>query len=403
MAKQVLEGIRVLDFTWAAAGPFGTGLLARNGAEVIKVESIKRLDGVRSQPPLVGDGPPNNSAYFGNQSASKYSIALNVADPRGLDIAKRLVRLSDVVVENYRTGAMKRMGLGFDVLKSIKPDIIMISSSVLGDKGASWAFGGFAPHGSALAGYLELTGFADSPPVFDGVAYSDYIQSVIISMGAMVALDYRRRTGEGQWLDLSHLDALVQFISPAILDYGVNKRQPSRMGNRSLNASPHGAFPCQGEDKWCVMAVFSDDEWRNLCQVMGKPAWTKAPRFATLASRKKNEDELERLIGEWTINYPPDEVMTKLQQAGVAAGVVQDMGDIMDRDPQIKARDFFVKVKHPVIGEHRVPVPPFKLSRNSFNIRPAPRLGEHNDYVYRQLLGLSDSEFAELSAAGIFA
>ena len=400
--RDALEGINVLDFTWAGAGPYATKFLADFGARVIKVESRKHPDIGRMTPPFAHNvRHPDGGALFIHTNTGKLSITLNLQHPKGIGIAKRIARISDIVVENFTPGVMSRLKLTYDELKKIRPDVIMASSSIYGQTGPKTRLSGFGNTGSAISGHYMLTGWPDREPVSPGVAYADVVQPVFTVIAILAALDYRRRTGKGQYIDSTQVETMVQFISPAMVDYFADGEIETRMGNRSSHAAPHAVFPCKGEDRWCAIAVFEESEWRNLCQAMGNPEWSSHPKFATLASRKRHEDELESLIGRWTVNHDRHDLMTMLQEAGVPAGAVQDGADLVDRDPHLLARGSFVRLTHPVAGECNHPTQPVKLSGNPSHTRTSPRLGEHNEYVYKELLGLPEEEYSMMQNEGV--
>lgn len=401
--RSVLEGIKVLDFSWVGAGPLATKYLADFGAQVIKVESRKHLDLGRLSAPFKGNiSDPDRSLFFLHSNTSKLSITLNLQHPKGIKIAKKLVLLADVVMENFAPGVIEKMGLGYHHLKQIKPDIIMASSSIYGQTGPKARFRGYGNAGVAISGHYVSTGWPDRDPVSPGIAYADVVQPLFTVIALLAALEYKERTGKGQYIDTTQIETMIQFIAPAMLDYFANGHIQKRMGNRSSYACPHGVFPCEGEDRWCAIAVFDDTEWKGLCQVMQDPEWTRNAKFATLSSRKENEDELESLIGQWTIDYKAEDLVTKLQGTGVPSGVVQDASDLVDRDPQLRARQSFIRLEHPVIGECNHPAPPVKLSKSSAQIKTSPCLGQHNDYVYTELLGIPDEEYVELLNDGVF-
>ena len=401
--RSALDGITVLDFSWVGAGPLATKYLSDFGAQVIKVESMKRLDIGRLSAPFKDNIiDPDRSAFFLHSNTSKLSISLNLSHAKGVEIAKRLAKLADIVVENFSPGVIEKMGLGYAEFQKIKPDIIMVSSSIYGQTGPKARFRGFGNAGAAISGHYALTGWPDRDPVTPGIAYADVVQPLFTVISLLAAIDYRERTGKGQYIDVTQVETMIQFISPAILDYFANGHVQTRMGNRSSYACPHGVFPCKGDDRWCAIAVFDEKEWDGLCETMRRPEWTRDARFATLSSRKENEDELESLIGQWTIRYEPQDLVTLLQGAGVPSGAVQDASDLVDRDPQLRERQSFVRLEHPVIGECNHPVPPVKLSRSPARVKTAPCLGQHNEYVYTELLGIPDEEYVELLNEGVF-
>jgi benzylsuccinate CoA-transferase BbsF subunit len=401
MSGNILEGIKVADFSWAYVGPLTAKTLADCGAEVIKIEGLSRPDVERALVPPFKDNIQglNRGGHFNSVNTGKRSLCVNLATPGGIELAKRLVAWADIVIENFSGGAMERMGLGYEVLREIKPDIIMVSSAMQGQTGPDRDRAGFGQHLTSHSGIVNLAGWPDRDPTNLGY-YTDFISPHFNLAAIFAALLHRKRTGKGQYLDMSQYEIAMHFMSPLILDYEVNQRIAGRMGNRNADASPHGAFRCAGDDRWCAIAVFTDEEWRSFCGVLGKPEWTQDPRFATLASRKENEDELENLIEEWTVQHTAEEVMILMQEAGVAAGVAQTGEDLLEHDPQLKERHFYYDLDHPEVGIYRAPRPPYLFSRCDFRMKRAPLLGEDNEYVLREIFALSDEEIAELVEAG---
>ena len=404
MGRQALEGIKVADFSWYIAGPSIAMWLAHHGAEVIRIESLTRPDELRGIEPFKdGIAGINRSGCFANYNSNKYGMALNLKHPKGVEVAKRIVAWADVVVENFTPGTMEgKWGLGYEGMRKIRPDIIMLSTSPLGQTGPDAQQAGFGFELTNRGGFTHFVGWPDQDAVGVGYPYTDTVTPPIAVTAIMAALDYRCRTGKGQYIDLSQHEVAVQHLAPAILDYTVNGREGGRIGNHHPYASPHGAYRCRGDDRWCAIAVFTDEEWEAFCEVIGNPAWTQEDRFATLLGRKKNEDELDRLIGNWTVNFPPEEVTRKMQAAGVAAGVVQNGKDLIE-DPQLGHRHHFWYLNHPEMGPCAYDGPPFKLSETPAELRmPAPCLGEHTEYVCTKILRMSDEEFVELLADGVF-
>jgi benzylsuccinate CoA-transferase BbsF subunit len=397
MQEKLLEGIKVADFSWAFTGPLMNKTLGDYGAEVIKIEGVTRGDGERRRHPYK-DGIPglNRSIDFNCHNTSRLSLALNLTKPSAKEIVKKLIARSDIVVENFAGGAMERMGLGYKELQKVKPDIIMMSTCMQGQTGPHAQHPGYGHQLSALSGFHNIVGWPDRDPPHIW-PYTDFVAVHFGLLAIMAALDYRAQTGKGQYMDMSQYELSMQFVEPLLLDYNVNRRIGYREGNRHASAAPHGVYRCQGLDRWCTIAVFTDEEWQGLCDVMEKPAWTQDNRFTTLTARKENEDELNRLVEEWTINYPPEEVMQKLQSAQVASGLVAtalDL-DIEDLDPQLKYRHFNWELEHPEVGKYRSPRPPFLASKASYEIYRTPLLGEHNEYVCKEILGMSDDEISE--------
>jgi len=295
---------------------------------------------------------------------------------------------------------MKRMGLGYEELKKVKPDIIMLSSCMQGQTGPYANLSGTGHLLTPLSGFNYIAGWPDRQPADLGV-YTDFIAPRFNTLAIMAALDYRRRTGKGQYLDMSQYENGIHFMAPLLLDYAVNQRVANRMGNRCEYAAPHNAYRCHGEDRWCAIAVFTDEEWQSFGKVIGNPAWTNESKFRTLSAKKKNEDELDRLVEAWTVNHSAEEVMSLMQTAGVAAGVVETSEDLLEHDPQLKYRHFFWELDHPEAGKHRVSRQAFVLSKCPYQVRRAPLLGEHNEPVLKKLLAMSDAEFTELMVEGV--
>ena len=401
MGKKPLEGIKVADFTWALVGPMSTKHLSDNGAEVIKIEGKSKIDVHRIQGPYQDDIPGlDRSNRFNWYTTGKLSIALNIARPKGIEVAKKIVAWADIVVDNFAGGTMERMGLGYEELKKMKPDIIMLSSSMQGQTGPYSTHRAFGLHLTALTGFNHISGWPDRQPA-GLMFYTDYIAPHFNILAILAALSYRRRTGKGQYIDVSQSESCLQFMAPLILDYTVNRRIANRMGNHSAYATPHGVYQCRGEDRWCAIAVFTDEEWDSFCRVIGNPSWTDDPKFASIRSRKENEEELEKRVEEWTIDRTAEEVMSLMQTAGVSAGVVQTTEDLLEHDPQLRNRHFFWDLEHPEVGTHRSARPPYVLSKSTYELQRAPLIGEHNEYVLKEVLHMSDEEIAELTVEGV--
>lgn len=398
-----LEGVKVLDFSWVVAGPAATRYLADYGATIIRAESATHLETLRITGPFRSNvAGQDRSAYYANYNAGKYSFCLNLNHPKGPELARRLVLWADVVVESYSPGVMKRFGLDYPSLRRLKPNIIMASTSQMGQTGPIAQYRGFGAQASALAGFCHITAWPDGEPVGPYGAHSDAISHRYLLIAILSALEYKRRTGKGQYIDVSQFECALQFLSTVLLDYGINGRVASGRDNQDPYLAPHAAFRCLGEDRWCVIAVTSDEEWKAFCSAVGKPEWIDDPRFSTLLSRKRNEEGLNRLIEEWTKVRTPEEVMLKLQAAGVPAGIVE-RGEDLHKDPQLEHRRHFWRLPHAEIGVHAYDSPGFRLSKTPGRVAwAAPLLGEHNDYICTQVLGMSNGEFAELVAEGVF-
>ncbi|MBI4296389.1 MAG: CoA transferase [Chloroflexi bacterium] len=397
-----LEGIRVIDFSWVLAGPAMARYLGDFGAQVIKVESNIHPDVIRTSPPY-HEGKPgiNRSTYWANYNCNKYSMNINLDHPKGPELAKRLIAHADAVVENFIPGTMDRWGLGYQDIVKVKPDIIMVSISLFGQKGPYQRRFGFGTFAEGMSGLLNLFGWADRGPSYFQTVVGDALVPFLGVSTLLAALEQRDRTGQGQWIDLNQLDVCSYLMSPLLLDYAINGREASRCGNSSPGSCPHAVYPCSGVEKWCAISVCSDEDWRNLYIVMGEPDWWHDPRFATFASRKANEVELDQRIGAWTVQFAPEELMRLLQKAGVPAGAVLTGKGIFD-DPQLRHRDSVWYIDHPDAGEVGCYTVPFKLSATPPQPRlPAPRLGEHTEYICTQLLNMSTEEFVQLFNEGV--
>lgn len=398
----ILEGIRVVDFTWAALGPTTCDYLAVYGAEVIKIESQSRPDLWRIVSPFAGDKPGlDRAGLFATANVQKYSMALDLKHSSGLDIAKRLIARADIVVESYRPGAMARFGLAYEDLVKIKPDIVMLSTCMYGQSGPLAQLPGFGLTLTAASGISSLTGWPDRTPQPSG-EYTDFVAPRFNVLALMGALDYRRRTGKGQYLDISQMEASLHFMAPVLMDYSVNGREAVRMGNRSTSATPHGVYRCKGEDSWCAIAVTDDAEWEALCGVLNQPDWISDARFGTLPARMRNTDELDRLIEKWTAGRRAEDVMELMQKAGIPAGVAES-GEQLDADPQLKHRHYYWALDHPEMGRMSYSGMPINFSETPYSItRGAPCLGEHTEYICTEILKMSGEEFALLLNDGVF-
>ena len=399
---RVFEGVKFLDFSWVVVGPSVVRYFADHGAEVIHVESASNVDVLRVIPPFKDEVPGvDRSGYFANYNCNKYGVTINLRNPKGVELARRLVKWADVVVESFTPGVMKRFGLHYEELKKIKPDIIMASTCQLGQDGPLASFRGFGVQGASLAGFWGITGYPGGPPTGLYGAYCDSLAHRYLMIAILMALKYKRRTGKGQYIDQSQTESGIHFLAPALLDYVVNGRVWEPGGNRNPLAVPHNAYRCQGDDRWCVIAISTDEEWEAFTKAIGRPDWVQDPKFATFPKRKENEEELDKLVEQWTTNYPAEEVMYSLQKAGVPAGIVEKAQDL-HQDPQLKHRNHFWVLEHPVIGHHTYDAPAFRLSKTPAEPRtPAPCLGEHNELVCSQILGLSNEELTELLAQGV--
>jgi crotonobetainyl-CoA:carnitine CoA-transferase CaiB-like acyl-CoA transferase len=413
MARLPLEDVRILDLCWVLAGPHGTRLLADLGAEVIKIESKAKLDGWRTGLGLFREGVSGpleeGSGLFQQENRNKIGLCLNLKIPEGREIFERLVKISDVVTSNYSAKGFRKMGLEWDKLRAINPQIIVVSMPGLGNWGPYSDFTTFGPSLQALTGMTGLTGFPGEEPVGVGTSWADYLGGANMALSILGALEYRRRTGEGQFIDISQQEASLSLLGSSLLDWAANHKKRENHGNRHpvAAAAPHNCYKCLGEDRWCVIAVASEEEWGNFCRVLDNPPWTQESRFATLLDRIRNQDELDKLIEDWTINYSPEEVVEKLQSGGVSAGVVQNIEDLL-RDTHLWERGFLIDLElpHP---ERKPPnvvlsgvATPFS-GRNLGIRRSAPgSLGEPNEYILKDLLGMTQEEIERAAAKDAF-
>lgn len=402
MPAEALAAIKVVEFGAYAAGPCIGKHLANFGATVVHVESRQRPDGFRLQYPPYKDDVVgvNRSGCFALFNDSKYGITLNLKAPGAAELAHRLVGWADVVIENFTPGTMARLGLGYAALQEVNPRLVMLSTCNMGQTGARARHPGFGSQLSALAGFTGLIGFADGPPQF---LYGPYIDFVAVAFGAvavLAALDHRRRTGQGQWIDLSQYEAGLQFLSGALLAEATGGDQIGRDGNRCPEAVPHGAYPCR-DGMWCVLSCHDDAQWQRLVAVMGRPAWATEPELACFEGRRQRADDLDRLIAAWTGGQDARDLFQRLQAAGIHAGVVNTVADLFS-DPQLAVRGVWQAQDHPEIGRHHYRGPSYHLSATPGRVRgPAPCLGEHNKHVYRELLGLTQAQYQDYKERGV--
>lgn len=418
-----LQGVRILDFSWFLASAGGTRILAALGAESIKVEWKENPDtrlaamapvGGRAAReaatgPIPGVSDPDMGGQFNNKNAGKRGMSLNIRHPKGLAIAKALVRECDVVAEGFSPGVLERLGLGYDVQKSIKPDIIYVQQSGMGGFGSYGRFRTVGPVAASFAGSTEMSGLPDPmPPAGWGYSYLDWIGAYSFALAIVGALYHRERTGEGQCIDSSQCEAGIFQTATAVLDWSVNGREWSRYGNRSpyKPAAPHGAYRCAGDDRWIAIACFDEAEWAAFLRVSELSALAFDPRFQTLASRLAHQDALDELVGAWTSSKDAYACMYALQAAGVPAGVCQTAADRCDRDPQLRELEWLTEVTGTKIGRWPVVEFPVKMSRTpaySGGVidRGAPCYGEDNEHVLTRILGYSAAEVEALKDEGV--
>jgi crotonobetainyl-CoA:carnitine CoA-transferase CaiB-like acyl-CoA transferase len=422
MTNLPLTGIRVLDFTVVWAGPYATMMLADYGAEVIRVESLQHFPsttrGLLPRPPeamlasashLLGGYPDwnpgarpwNRHPMFNAHARNKLSMTVDLTRPEGYDIVRRLISMSDVIIENNSVEVMAKLGLDYETVRGYQEDIIYVAMPSFGRTGPYRAYQGFGSNVEALCGFTAVRGYADtalssSTPVF----YMDGVSGAGGAFAVLCALHYRRRTGQGQCIDFSQAENMMPHLGEYFMEAAMHGRDVPPMGNRHAAMAPHNCYPCQGEDRWLVLAVSTDEAWHALGNALGRPAWALQEKFTTLEGRLQHQDELDRHLAAWTSTQEARTAMECLQAHGVAAGMIFSEPEAYD-DPHLNARGFFATMTHDDCGTHRYPGMQWKMSTTPGRIRHAAcRLGEHNDYVYRDLLGLSEGELKRLRQAG---
>ena len=409
-----LQGVRVVDFSHVWAGPYCTRILGDMGAEIIKVESISRYDQERGPAQVAGSGPPgrypdgdpgkrpyNRAARFNSYNRNKQGLTLDLRADDGLRLALELIAVSDVVVENFSTGVMQRLGLDYEDCRAVRPDVVYLTMSGFGRTGPEKGYVAFGITQEVMSGLSSITGYPGDMPTETGVMYGDPTGGVFGALAALSGLWHRRMTGEGQYVDLSQREAFTSLLPELLFEYTMNERVMEPMGNRHPEFAPHGCYRCQGEDSWVVITVTSEGQFDALCTATGHGDWANNPHFEDMASRKEHEDELDRVIQGWTEQSDSYQVMHLLQKAGVPAGAVLTNQQVLE-DPHLNARGFFETSTHAEAGTHPYVGMPWKLSDTPAQTRlPAPRLGEHNDYVLGEVLGVPPEELERLAETSV--
>ena len=396
-----LFGIRVVDFGWAWAGAICGQILGDFGAEVIKVESRTRLDPMRQGRPIIGDKPdPEQNPISSNVNRNKLSLAVNLKKPEAVDLVRGLIGLSDIVVENMSVGVLDRLGLGYEDLKKVRPDIIMVSLPAAGRTGPLASVRAYGPTITGLSGVDSLVGYENETPTGFQQPVADPNVGLHALLAVLAALRHRRRTGEGQYLESSQLQALMPLLGGAIAEYTMTGRVPGPQDNRRHGFGPYGTYACTGRDQWVSIAVATNDEWRSLCRAIGRTELVDDPRFSDSDLRFQNRQELDEVLTEWTSERSAEDVTELLQASGVAAAPCLGVeGRFLNE--HFRSREAYVPVTHPVLGAEFIYGTPWKLSRTPGCVqRRVPLLGEHNDYVASDLLGLSEERIAHLKASG---
>jgi crotonobetainyl-CoA:carnitine CoA-transferase CaiB-like acyl-CoA transferase len=399
-----LEGIRVIDFSMGWAGPICTRTLADLGADVIKIEAIQYPDwwrGVDRRPAYVLELMYEKSVRYCIMNRNKRGITLDLTQPQGLDLAKRLLADADLVVDNYSVEVLPKLGLGYQVLSKLNPKLVMMSMSAFGAGSIHRdcrAYGSTLEQGSGLP---SVVGDANGPPVMSHTAFGDAVGGLNGCAAVLTALIHARLTGKGQFIDLAQIECMIPFAAPWIVAHSIDGKAPVKYGNRHPDLAPHGCFPCAGSDNWIVVAVSSDAMWPKLAGLLGRADWAADKTLKSASGRRRIESEIEAAITQWTSTRTPDEAMNTLQAAGVASGVARMPIELL-KDPQLHATGFIQEIDRAFIGRHPQPSMPFREAEKPFPIRSAPpTLGEHNREILGGLLGLSDAEIDALARDGI--
>ena len=395
------DGVKVADFSWIGVGPISAKALADHGATVVHVENDDPPDRLRLVGPFKDDIPGiDRCQFFASFNTSKNSLQLDLKHPVGLELARKLLAWCDIALDSFTVGTMAALGLGYDVARTLNPDIIMATTCLMGQTGPAAKLAGYGYHAAAVSGFYEITGWDDRPPGGPFNAYTDTIAPRFLATALIAALDHRRRTGEGQFIDQAQMESALHFLGPELLDVQVSGVSPRRAGNHDPCHVPHDGYPCAGIDQWCAIAVETDEQWRALRHAIGAPAWAMNPELDTAAGRRAKRDLVDRELGAYTVGHEPHELMAALQAAGVPAGAVQRSSDHM-LDPQLAHRSFFRRLEHPEMGEVPYEGHPYRIEGYDNGPRfPAPCLGEHTYQVLTEVLGLDDDEVAEVLTSG---
>jgi benzylsuccinate CoA-transferase BbsF subunit len=395
MAKLPLEGIRVIELTTGAAGPTVARVLCEFGAEVIRCETRLRGDGHRGEDPKLWNKKPD----FMKLQRGKKSFTVNMQTPKGRDLVKQLLKKSDVLVENFGLGILEKWGLDWPQLKDINPRCILIRVKGMGCSGPHAADLTYGPNVGNTMGTTYLWNYpgATTATAEPRTQHPDFMGGVTGAFAVVLALIHRKKTGRGQWIDSAQVEIGASLLGPKYLEYSVNHREPQPQGNRSLVAAPYGPYQCSGDDRWCVISVYNDEEWARLASLLEKAGLGRDAKFITHLQRVRHKEELDKWITSWTKQHDPYEIMEKLQRIGVSAAVVQDVEDQFKRDQQYAATGFLVNMTEPEAGDVVTEGVPIRLSSSPGKVRgPAPLMGEHTNEIARELLGLTDEEIKKL-------
>ena len=396
-----LEGIRVANFGWVWAGPVVGQTLGFLGAEVLKIESRARIDLTRMLPPF-GGGVRDPDRSLSNHAcwAGNGSVSLNLKHAEAQQLARDLIATCDVVIENFGPGVMEGLHLGWDDLRAVKPDLVMFSMPAVGLTGPLKEIRTYGLSLTSTTGLDSLTGYRNGPPIPVENAFSDPYNGIMGAFAILTALRHRDRSGQGQHIDYSQQEAVMQMVGPAFMDYAMNGRSAGPIGNRHPRdaAAPHGVFPCAGEDRWISIAVTSDEAWQGLVRAMESPSWATDAKLATLAGRLAAIDAIHDHLAAWTAKSDDYELARRLQAAGVAAAPVLNVADLL-HDPHYKARKTFIEVTHPLGFKETIYGAYVKTSRSEIEVRTGPRIGQDNEAVFKGLLGMDPARYDALVAA----
>jgi benzylsuccinate CoA-transferase BbsF subunit len=405
MKPDFLQGIRVTDLTWAGAGPFGTKVLSDFGADVLKVESMSRPDPVRRGGPF-RDGVPgtNRSGYFASRNTGKKSISLDLKQPEARQIALRLIAQSDVVSNNFGPGAMERLGLTYDEVRAVRPDIIYLSMPMYGEDGPLSSLLGVGMTIAAVTGLMWMTGYGGQKPLGPGTHYPDHAANPYhAAFAVLAALRYRRHTGRGMKIDLSQVESTANFVGPSLVEAAVLDDEPEHPGNRSRADAPHNIFRCAGEDAWCAVAVEGEAEWLALAAAIGRQDFCTRADLRTAEGRLAAQEELEAAVAAWTAQHEAVATAGILQSAGVPAARVASPRHLVEEDAQLAARGYWQQVDHPEMGPALFTSPPFRIDGERVELSRPPLFGEHTEAVLTGLLGMSQEEIRDLAERRILA
>jgi len=396
-----LEGLKVADFSWVGVGPISGKYLADHGANVIRIESSTRADNLRTAGPYKDDEAGwNRSHFYGEFNTSKRSLALDLKHERAAEVTDRLLEWADVILESFTPGAVDRIGVGYEAARAANPGVVMVSTCLLGQSGRCASMAGYGYHAAGVAGFVELAGWPDRAPAGPWNAYTDTIAPRFLTATLLAALDHKRRTGEGQHIDLSQMEAALHFLAPEMIARQTTDRVFTRNGNRSEDAAPQGVYPCAGDDEWCAIAVEDDAQWRALRALLGEPEWMQAAALETVSGRLAAHDRLDEGLAAWTRERKPRDAMDQLTAAGVPAGHVQRSRDLQN-DPQLRHRHFYHDFDHAEMG--RIPYSGHQFRVSGYDNGPrsaAPLLGGESFEILAAELGMEPAVIADLMAAG---